>query len=119
MKGVVLVYFLSLCTLVTGLCLFDNHHKKSFKATSTEILETIHVRGAAQCKRACAAYEGECSAVNLRFSKNSADYICELLNDGIDVANINLFTTDFFGCSRSVKNICSKISNNSINFLVI
>ena len=85
-------YFLCLLTTVNTLCEFDNHHNKRFEAGASEILDTVHVRGAAQCKQACVAYEGQCAAVNLKFSGQSGGFTCELLMEGTNFDPSHLST---------------------------
>ena len=93
MLSVTFVYILSLLEPTLNLCLFDNHHNKRFEAGASEILHTVHVRGAAQCKQACVSYDGQCSAVNLKVSKQSGGFICELFKEGLSF-NKDKITSD-------------------------
>ena len=66
-------------TIILASCTFEDYHNKRYTATDNDIIQKLHVRGAQQCKLKCKAYNGLCSSVNLRYSKESADFICELL----------------------------------------
>ena len=64
--------------MVVGSCLFKSYPNIKLQVALSDIIETTTVKGAPQCKYKCRSHSEVCAGINLKYSKETSNFICEL-----------------------------------------
>ena len=74
--------------------MFEKHHNKWLDSVNMTVLDKLQVRSGVQCQQKCQEYEGQCTALNLAYSRLTQNFVCELLQQVTQELDENHLKTD-------------------------